>query len=767
MSEKHKISVLYVEDEKKILSAITKTISRMVEVVYSTSDAFEGIKLFKKHLPDIVITDISMPKMNGIEMLEELNTINKNYKSILIYAYPKTEYFTKAIKLGVSDFIIKPVKNEALFLSINNLAKLINLEKQVTQQQLNIQINEQNYRTICNNIFDSIVIFDIENHKIVDVNSKACEEYGYSYNEITKRTIQELSLGKHPYTEEELKKHFQKCLAEKYHTFEWRAKRKDGSLFWCEINIKKINGLDRILIIINNTEKCKQAESNSKQSERKYYNLFNTANDAIFLIQENKFVDCNKKTLKLFACSKDDIIGASPDVFSPEKQPNGKLSLKESTQKMDNTLNNKNQNFEWLHKKLDGTLFYTNVSLNKTKINNKIYIQAIVRDVTQQKIAEQKLRENQIFLRKITDVSPSNIFVRDTNGKYIFVNKTIADMYGLSIDEMLGKTDFDLIEKTNITIEQAKTFLNDDKKVLEADSLIILPETKLKLPDGSYKHFQTIKKAIVLNNNTKIIIGYSIDITEKKKNIELLEKKQKELQESNTTKDKFFSIIAHDLKNPFGTTMNFAELLMLAYHKNTDEKNIRIINNIYKGAKHAFNLLENLLVWSRSQTNKIQINPTILNLSIVINNVIDYEANRAEEKKILILSKVKDSIQVYTDIDMLNTVIRNLISNAIKFSNISGEITITAIKLDKFVKISISDNGIGIKPEAIKKLFRIDNSNNSTKGTNGETGTGLGLILCKEFVEKNGGKIWAESEVNKGSTFSFTIPLFKPKNIEK
>ncbi|MDA3778760.1 MAG: PAS domain S-box protein, partial [Bacteroidales bacterium] len=352
--------------------------------------------------------------------------------SIIISENTEILYFKKSVKQGVNDFIVKPVKKEKLFLAINKLANIIKLEKQVKQQQLTIKNNEQNYRAIYNNLSHSVAILDINTYKIIDANTKTCEEFGYSYNNLLGKKIEELSKGEHPYTEEEAINHIQKCLIKQQHIFEWRAKRKNGSIVWCEISIKKIdiNGTERILFIANNIEKRKQEELKSNVNEAKYFNLYDTANDAILLIQNNKFVDCNKKTLELFACSKNDIIGATPFDFSPEKQPNGKSSKTEALKKISNALNKKTQHFEWLHKKLDGTFFHADLSLNKTEINKEVYFQAIVRDITIQKIAEQKLRESKIFLDKISNLSPNGIFVREyKEGKYIFINKTMADMY--------------------------------------------------------------------------------------------------------------------------------------------------------------------------------------------------------------------------------------------------------------------------------------------------------------------------------------------------
>ncbi|MCK5717103.1 MAG: hybrid sensor histidine kinase/response regulator [Thiomargarita sp.] len=221
------------------------------------------------------------------------------------------------------------------------------------------------------------------------------------------------------------------------------------------------------------------------------------------------------------------------------------------------------------------------------------------------------------------------------------------------------------------------------------------------------------------------------------------------LKESNATKDKFFSIIAHDLGNLFNGLIGVSRLL--ADHDipadNTDE----FLQIILRSSENGFGLLQNLLEWSRIQTGKLQAHPISLNLEFVVNHTIQLLQNQAEQKKITILCQIKET-SVIADEYMLHTVIRNLLSNAIKFTPENGQIEFYTEKTENQIEISIKDSGVGIKSADIDKIFRIDESH-STKGTDGEKGTGLGLMLCKEFVEKNGGTIGVESDFNKGSRF--------------
>jgi len=234
--------------------------------------------------------------------------------------------------------------------------------------------------------------------------------------------------------------------------------------------------------------------------------------------------------------------------------------------------------------------------------------------------------------------------------------------------------------------------------------------------------------------------------------------KTAELKELNASKDKFFSIIAHDLKNPFGSIIGISEILKEETKASANfvlENYATIINN---SAVQTFMLLENLLEWANSQRGKIQFTPVSIDLNVLISEEFNILYDRAKEKRIELINSLQDNLMIIADKNMIKTILRNLISNAIKFTNKNGKVEVKALINNVNLEISVSDNGIGMSEEIKVKLFKLD-GNLSTRGTEDEKGTGLGLILCKEFVEKHGGKIWVESEEGKGSVFRFTIPL--------
>lgn len=260
----------------------------------------------------------------------------------------------------------------------------------------------------------------------------------------------------------------------------------------------------------------------------------------------------------------------------------------------------------------------------------------------------------------------------------------------------------------------------------------------------------------------------------KKKNFQSLKKKNKQLREANerirdseynqrelnATKDKFFSMIAHDLKNPFQALFGISEVVYRNIDTMDKEEIKEYCKSIYETSHNLYNLLENLLQWSRTQLGNLKLNPRSLNIKDVAEEITELLRINIEEKNIQVKNEIDDIITAYADRNVLRTILRNLLSNAIKFTEEQGVVTIQAETEPDRTIISISDTGQGIPEEHLNNLFRVK-SNHNTKGTSNEQGIGLGLILCKELVEQSKGKIWAESKVGEGSTFKFTLPRKK------
>jgi PAS domain S-box-containing protein len=386
---------------------------------------------------------------------------------------------------------------------------------------------------------------------------------------------------------------------------------------------------------------------------------------------------------------------------------------------------------------------------------------------------------------------PDLIYIKDRQSRFILGNKKVAAVMGTVPKGLVGKTDFDFY-----TYDLASRFYNDEQVIMKTGK----PKINYEEP-GLDEHGNRIvlstTKVPLKNKRGEVVglVGIGRDIT-RLKNIEkelrkktddlqdinqLLEERQEEIQQQseelttqaenmkrvnielerlNKTKDKFFSIIAHDLKNPFHAIIGFSELLRKDFHSMDDEQKIGLLEMINVSSQSAYSLLENLLQWARSQTDKIKFTPENVDISEIVKSAVDLHMISAEKKKIRIKSHFREKHFVYADKNMVTTVIRNLIGNAIKFTRSKGKIEISCNDNEKNKEITISDNGIGIKKENLDNLFRID-AYYSTTGTLGESGTGLGLIICKEFIEKNGGNIKVVSEEGKGSAFTFSLPAGK------
>ena len=281
----------------------------------------------------------------------------------------------------------------------------------------------------------------------------------------------------------------------------------------------------------------------------------------------------------------------------------------------------------------------------------------------------------------------------------------------------------------------------------------------LNLADSEVAHFsaQDLQFVELIASAVAIAIENARLYTMAQQEIAERKQAQEALREANDSKDKFFSIISHDLRSPFSVLLGYTEVMYSYFDDYSPEKLKDEIYRVYRTADKMYTLLENLLTWSRVQRGAMQFEPEQLELADIVDDCLDLFLSKAEQKGIHLNSSVANGIEVSADHNMLNTILRNLISNALKFTRSNGEISISAQPDGEQVEVEVSDTGRGIDPEDLSKLFRIDVQFSET-GTDGEKGTGLGLNLCHDLIQRNGGKIWVESEPGQGTTFRFTLP---------
>jgi PAS domain S-box-containing protein len=374
----------------------------------------------------------------------------------------------------------------------------------------------------------------------------------------------------------------------------------------------------------------------------------------------------------------------------------------------------------------------------------------VLRDITERKEAEELLRRSETKYRNLIETMPDGVYRSTHDGQFVEVNPAMVEMLGYETQEELMAID----------IKSQLYFAPEDRESLVLDTEPVgLDVFPMKKKDGSTVWIED-HGWYIRDDEGKILFHEGIlrDVTERKM-IELqLHHYSKELQELNATKDKFFSIIAHDLKNPFNSIIGLSEILKdEAKHIDIDTIE-QYADIIYSTSNNTYRLLENLLSWALMQQGKIPFLRKSLIFKEMVNEVFELLKVNAMNKNISMINLIDENLIIHADVNMIKTVIRNLVSNAIKYTSSEGTIEVSAISKGAAVQVTVKDNGTGIKAENINKLFQTG-SDFTRRGTENESGTGLGLILCKEFIEKHRGSIWVESEMGKGSEFKFMLPV--------
>lgn len=415
-------------------------------------------------------------------------------------------------------------------------------------------------------------------------------------------------------------------------------------------------------------------------------------------------------------------------------------------------IRNNDKNICWLKEKAEGVFDKTGGIVS--------YI-GTIRDITDWKLSEQEVQESRTKLEIALKIAHLGPWEYDVSTSLFYFNDTFYAMYK-SNTEKVGSSTMSAEEYANMFVHPEDRFIvaQELKKALvtEESFYTCREEHRIIYSDGNIGYIVVLFHVIKDENGKTIkIFGINQDITAIKLAEKELQDNTSRLAELNSMKDKFFSIIAHDLRSPFNTIVGFSSLLIKKIKDEKFNEAEVLAQNILDSSELTMDLLANLMDWSRNETGRLDFNPQHYSLTNQINKIVELFSPTASQKDISLNLLNSDDILIYADFSMIDTVIRNLISNAIKFTYQGGQITINTSETNNKTLVEVTDSGVGIEEENIKKLFRID-KNYSTEGTQYEKGTGLGLTLCKEFIEKHGGEISVTSELGKGSVFSFTIP---------
>jgi len=527
-----------------------------------------------------------------------------------------------------------------------------------------------------------------------------------------------------------------------------------GSLVYYDIKSKintnrKLKGINDELTL--KKEKLTKTLRDLRKSESKYRNLVENAPTGILYVDiKGKILEVNKKILEILGSPGEEET-KKINVLSFEPLKN--IGLSDKLLKCIDT--GKLQSGEVEYKTKWGRQLFLKYSITPISDGNDIVTSMIlnVEDISKAKRAEKIILESENKYRMLVENSlQAMLIIQDM--KIIFANKKLEEISGYTIEELekQGKNWLKLI----IHPDDAGQPIRNVIEALKGKVPATKHEYRIIRKDGQIRWIETLGSMVNFKEKPAMMM-VAIDNTERKKAEQILIKSENQLKNANAMKDKFFSIIAHDLKNPFSAILGFANLLYEAYDNFSESQRKNFIKNIVETSENTFKLLQNLLEWARTQTGNIEYKPKNINLSLITNENLAIFKTSLKSKKIAVDLQIPVKLTAWADENMIKAVIRNLLSNAIKFTSSGGNIRVHVHSINNTVEYCVEDSGVGISKENLKKIFRIDDPLKQP-GTDNETGSGIGLLLCKELIEINHGEINVESELNTGSKFTFTLP---------
>ena len=675
------------------------------------------------------------------EIKKELNNSGLWAKEITVFKRNREKEVIEAKFTYTSS-----IKNEIVILCSDITNRAFN------EQQL--KMSAERYKNFIFQTEEILCTVEIDG-SISFVNPAFVRTLKYSENELLKKNIVEL-IESEKYDAAGLNfQSFEKLINKKYE-ISFRSKYGNSILL-----------SSRFIPVLNEAGAIKQfncyfldiSESRVEENNLLLFKaLFEASNDGIALETNKKLILANDEFANIFGYP------GGYELYQKELNDlisdNDVLKVNEYFRLIEN---NKQapRRVEFVGKRLDGSAFFAEVTAASFIFNKKPHVVMIARDVTEKKRSQQVIKDSEEKYRNITENIDDFLFTFervDTHLRPVF--------YTSSVEKITGYTQTDLLSDSKLFL---KIIHPDDLKIIK-NKIANLFKSKIQLSSEFElriinKHGNIVWVRIKLNllrdreGTIQKLYGLVNDISLRKKAEDELKKSTDNLVKLNETKDRFISIISHDLRTPFSSILGFTDLL-LNDEGLTDEEKKQYVTFIRESSSSMLSLVNSLLDWTRLQTGRIKFEPEKSSVFKIINKSLNTLKGTAFQKGIKLKSLVPEDVFVFIDEDLILQVFNNLISNAVKFTNRNGNIVISVSPSDtlRFLEFSVKDDGTGIQKEDLDKLFKVD-SKFTSEGTAGERGSGLGLSLVKEIIEKHGGRVWVESEYGYGSDFKFTLPV--------
>ena len=663
------------------------------------------------------------------------------FNLLYVYKHILRRKYTKSLEANVRQ------RTNELYESQEKLKHtLATLEDKVKERTEELSLSESKFRSIIEQASDGIVIYEMDTRQVILTNQAYADMLGYSKEEMLKLTIYDIVAHERESIDNyvnSLAVHDNVFIRERFH------RRKNGSLVPVEVSVKAVQFPEArtMCVLARDISERLKSQHELRQSEEKYRTLIENADDIILMLDiDLNMILANNNYYESLGLEKNHFIGIEsllhPDdvsVFNKAKE---------------NLLRSGNNQAEFRLRRADGRWLYFSAKsiLVRDGDDIPVNILSIIRDVTEKKNIEKALHESEKKFRELVEQMPAAVYETDINGDITFVNKTGLEMFGYGCNgNIIGKSLMDFAPPSS-RAAAAEKFRSTISGVISEGY-----EFQGYRKDGASIPIHINAVPLMEDGVCTGVRGVVLDISEKIASRDKLEKYAEELKKLNATKDKFFSIIAHDLRAPFTGFLGLTELLYQESEGMHKEEVMNYAGLMRNSAKNLFELIENLLQWGRLQTGGLKIRKIRVNLTACVVNAMNLLRYNYEKKEITVENKVDPDTFVTGDDHILVSVLQNFIANAIKFTHRKGAIAISAEKRDANVIVTVKDNGVGMKPDMIEKLFRLD-AQTTTAGTENEAGTGLGLIICKEMIEKLGGYIEIQSKVNEGTAVIFGIP---------
>jgi PAS domain S-box-containing protein len=632
--------------------------------------------------------------------------------------------------------------------------KIYAVARDITENKINrdlLRQSEDILHAITNSIRDAIIMLD-QRGNITFWNEASTAILGYQKEEVIGKNLHDLlTPARYQESFKRAYPHYQltgngEAVGK---TLEMFAVHKNGYEFPVELSLSAIKadaGWQSVGILRDITEKQKIADS-LRKSEARFRSYFELPLVGITMTStEMGWIEVNEELLSMLGYSREELKKLTwADITHPDDV---QLDVAHFNQMLAGEIEKYSLEKRFIRKSGEVIWVFLSVGCVRKPDGSLDYAVALLRDITKRKIAEEELHK----LSLAVEQSPVSIVITDTQGNITYANPKAFETTGYTFEEIKGKnprilksgetpsTEYKALWDTISSGHQWQGLFHNKKKNGELywESSSISP---ILDSSGKITHYVAVKE----------------DITKRKLAEDELKESELKLKIASTTKDKLFSIIAHDLRGPIGNFIPILEVLTGTDFDLTDEEKIKLLEELKKATTTTFGLLDNLLNWSASQSGAITFQPLPHIINDCIRNNVELMSHVAHQKSIELRVDLPGELPIYADLNSIDLIIRNLLSNAIKFSHVGGVVTISARDDGKFIEVEVADQGVGIKGDVGKKLFH-SGTFHSTKGTGKEKGSGLGLVLCKDFVERNGGRIWVESQAGEGSRFHFTIP---------